>query len=292
MQLKYYISAIVAALILVACTTDIDIKLDGVKPALVVDGCVTTDTVAHTVYLKKTSDYFSNKAAAVVSGAKVTLNDGIATVTLTEDPSVKGAYKTPSDYYGVVGRTYTLTITDVDVDGDGTTETYTATSQIARRPLLEKISVEKSHIFSEDMWAVKIWMQEPATEKNYYMGRLYRNNVCVSDSIQEWGVTNDEFFSGTYLNGTTYMYFSSEKKDEILQSGDLITLEMSGITEDYKDFVDEASTEFWGRNPLFGGQPSNIRTNVKLVSPSGTSTTPHGYFAAYSTIRSSTVYKE
>ncbi len=292
MRLHYYISAIIAALVLVACTTDIDIKLDGVTPGLVVDGCVTTDTVAHTVFLKKTSDYFSNKAASAVSGATVTLNDGYTTITLTEDPTKKGAYKTPDNYYGVVNRTYTLTITNVDIDGDGVKETYTATSQIPRRPPLEKISVEKTQVFNKDMWAVKIWMQEPANEKNYYMGKLYKNDVCVTDSIQEFGVTNDEFFSGTYLNGTTYMYFSSKKKDEVVSNGDRVMLELSGITDDYKRFIDEASTEFWGRNPLFGGQPSNIRTNIRLVSPSGASTSPHGYFAAYSTIRASTIYKE
>jgi hypothetical protein len=292
MRLNYYISAIISVLTLVACTTDIDIKLDGATPSLVVDGCVTTDTVAHKVFLKKTADYFSNKAASVVSGATVTLNDGTTTITLAEDPSVKGSYKTPSNYYGVVNRTYTLTITNIDIDGDGVKETYEANCQIASRPLLERISVEKTEIFNKDMWAVKVWGKSQANEKNYYMGKLYKNNVCVSDSIQEWGMSNDEFIKDTYLNGITYMYFSSDKKDEILHDNDLIEFEFSGVTEDYKRFVDEAAAEFWGRNPLFGGQPSNIRTNVRLISPSGVSTSPHGYFAAYSIARASVVYKE
>lgn len=292
MRLNYYISAIIASLVLVACTTDIDIKLDGVTPSLVVDGCVTTDTVAHTVFLKKTSDYFSNKAASAVSGATVTLSDGSTTITLTEDPSVKGAYKTPSNYYGVVNRTYTLTIANIDIDGDGVKETYKADCQIARRPLLEKISVEKTEIFNKDMWAVKVWGQDHVNEQDYYMGRLYKNNVCVSDSIQEWAVTNDEFVKDIYLNGTTYMYFSSDKKDEILHNNDRVGFEFSGITEDYKRFIDEATAEFWGRNPLFGGQPANIRTNIRLISPSGAATSPHGYFAAYSIARASVVYKE
>jgi hypothetical protein len=292
MRLNYYISAIIAALTLAACTTDIDIKLDGATPSLVVDGCVTTDTVAHTVLLKKTADYFSNKAASAVSGATVTLNDGTTTITLAEDPSVKGAYKTPSNYYGVANRTYKLTITNIDIDGDGVKETYEANCQIASRPLLERISVEKTEIFNKDMWAVKVWGKSQANEKNYYMGKLYKNNVCVSDSIQEWGMSNDEFIKDTYLNGITYMYFSSDKKDEILHDNDLIEFEFSGVTEDYKRFVDEAAAEFWGRNPLFGGQPSNIRTNVRLISPSGVSTSPHGFFAAYSIARASVVYKE
>lgn len=292
MQLKYIIPAIVTAIFLSACTTDININLGSVTPGLVVDGCVTTDTMAHTVYLTKTSDYFSDKAAAVVSGAKVTLSDGSSTITLTEDNANKGAYKTPSGYYGVVGRTYTLNISNVDVDGDGVSETYTASSTIQTRPPLEKINVEKTVLFNKDMWAVNIWVQEPANEKNYYMGRLYKNGVCVTDSIQEWGVTNDEFFSGVYLNNVTFMYFNSDKSDEILHNGDQVTFEINGITEDYMGFIKEADDEFKGHNPLFGGQPANIRTNISLVSPSGAATSPHGYFAAYSTARATTTYKE
>lgn len=292
MQFKFYILAFLTSCALVACTTDIDIHLDGVKTELVVEGAITTDTTSHVVYLKKTADYFSNKPADVVSGATVTVSDGTTQITLTEDPTHKGAYQTPSGYYGVVGKTYTLTISNVDVDGDGVSETYSASSVISTRPPLEKIAVEKTRIFNRDMWAVKIWMQEPVNEKNYYMGLTYRNNVCTTDSIQEVGKTSDEFFSDSYLNDETFMYFSSEKPDEILHDGDVVMLELCGITKDYLGFLNETEEEFRGRNPLFGGQPANIRTNIQQILPVGGKASPRGYFAAYSVSRATTTYKE
>jgi hypothetical protein len=292
MQFKFYILAFLIGCALTACTTEIDIHLNVVSAELVVEGAITTDTTTHVVYLKKTADYFSNKSAEVVSGAKVTVSDGTTQITLVEDISHKGAYQTPSNYYGVVGKTYTLTVSNVDIDGDGVSETYSASSVISTKPPLEKIAVKKTKIFNKDMWAVKIWMQEPANEKNYYMGLTYKNNVCTTDSIQEVGKTSDEFFDGAYLKDETFMYFSSEKSDEILQNGDVIMFEICGITKDYFGFLKEAEEEFRGRNPLFGGQPANIRTNIKQVLPVGGKASPRGYFAAYSVSRAKTVYKE
>jgi hypothetical protein len=284
-------AVIAAAILLNACTTDINLHLDSVAPQLVVDGTVTTDTMAHTVWLKKTSPYFSNAAAQPVSGAKVTLSDGNTTITLAEDSSNPGAYKTPAGYYGVAGRTYSIDISNVDIDADGTTEEYTASSTINKAPPVEKIDVVASRLFSRDVWEVKLWMQDDPAVANYYLARIYRNSVCVSDSINEWGITDDEFFNGVYLKNETIMFFSSEKKDEQLESGDAVMLELCGITQDYMNFISEVKEEYRGRNPLFGGQPANIRTNVVQLRPNGVPNAAHGYFAAYSVTRSRTIYR-
>jgi hypothetical protein len=88
----------------------------------------------------------------------------------------------------------------------------------------------------------------------------------------------------------TFIYFTDSKQDEKLQQGDKVTLELCGITKDYMDFIQEAQDEFWGRNPLFGGQPANIRTNIIQVLPANGKASPHGYFAAYSVTRATTIY--
>ena len=279
------------ATLLGSCTTDIAIDLNTVASELVVDGAISTDTLAHTIILKKTANYFSNTAANVVSGATVTLNDGITTVTLQEDGSMKGAYRTAATYFGVVGRTYTLTIDNVDVNGDGVKERYTASCPINAVPKIDAIAVEKGQLFYHDMWSVKLSMLDPPNVSNYYLIRDYRNNVCVSDSINEWGTTSDEFFDGIYLNNETVMYFSSDKQDEIVVNGDKITLEVCSITKDYMNFIEEVKDEYRGRNPLFGGQPANIRTNIKQVLPTNASGSPRGYFAAYATSWAKTVYR-
>lgn len=289
MKLKYNIVALLVASTFTACTTDINIDLKDTTPELVVEGVITTDTMAHSIQLKKTSNYFSNKPADVISGATVTLNDGQNAITLVEDNLQKGSYRTPANYYGVAGRTYTLTIDNVDVNGDSVKERYVASCFINPPYHIDSIDIRKARLFQKDMWALKTWMQDPVGT-NYYLIRGYRNDKAVSDSIQEWGVTDDEFFDGKYLIDETFMYFSSDKKDEQLQKGDKVTLELCNITKDYMDYIKEAQDEFWGRNPLFGGQPANIRTNIKQILPVDGKAKPHGYFAAYSVSWARTVY--
>jgi len=290
MKFNYAIFSLLTATLFTACTTDINLNLQGTTPELVVDGAITTDTLAHSIYLKKTANYFSNQSAEGISGATVTLSDGQSTITLNEAVSPKGTYQTPSTYFGVAGRTYTLTIDNVDVNGDGVNERYTASCPMNHVPHLDSINVVKERLFQHDIWAIKTWFQDPAGERNYYLGRSYLNGKLTSDSIQEWGITDDEFFDGKYIKNETFSFFSSQKKDEKVQKGDKITFELCGITKDYMDFIKEAQDEFWGRNPLFGGQPANIRTNIKQVLPVNGKANPHGYFATYSTVWARTIY--
>jgi len=291
MKLTYIVAGLLITALFTACTTDITLDLKGTSPELVVEGAITTDTMAHSISLKKTSNYFSNLPAEAISGATVALSDGINSITLAENELKKGYYQTPANYYGIAGRTYTLTIDNVDVNGDGIKEQYTASSPLSTIIRIDSIEVSKERLFQQNMWAIKAWLQDPATETNYYLLRDYKNNVSVSDSIQEWGITNDEFFNGKYLNGETMMYLASGKKEEKVKQGDQITLELCAITKDYMGYIREAQEEFMGRNPLFGGQPANIRTNIKQLLPVNGKANPHGYFAAYPVSRAKTVYK-
>ena len=288
---KIYTILLLVGWAMASCTTDIDLKLDGTSPMLVVDGVITTDTMAHSVYLQRTTDYFSNTAVPGVSGATVTLTDGLTTITLTESAQKKGLYLTPATYYGVAGRTYTLRISGVDVDSDGVKENYEAASQMQNVPTIDNVSLAETELFSNKMWALKASFQEPGSEQNNYLMRNYHNGKLVSDTITEWGVTADEFFNGVYLKNETMMYYSSTKKDENIAKGDTVMFELCGITKEYLNFIDQVVTEYRGHNPMFGGQPANILTNVKQLSPAVESSKgPRGYFAAYAVKRKSMVY--
>lgn len=291
MRFYKYIYIALASVAFASCTQDIDINLDSAEPELVVEGVVTTDTTTHTIYLKKTAEYFSNKPAEVISGATVTLSDGTSTITLYEDPSKKGAYHTPADYYGVVGRTYTLKISNIDINSDGVKEEFQATSTIPTKYQVDKISVNKERSFGSDRWLVNVWMQDPQNERNYYLLKAYRNDTCVTDSMQLWGIASDEIFKGYYLDNVR-MISLEDIPSQRLQNNDKVTLEVSGISEDYMYFINDVILEYWGRNPLFGGQPANVRTNIKQTSPAGETQKAHGFFAAYSTARASTIYKK
>jgi hypothetical protein len=47
-----------------------------------------------------------------------------------------------------------------------------------------------------------------------------------------------------------------------LSSGDVLTLHCSSVDEDFRLFVDEVKGSATPSNPLFGGPPYNVRTNI------------------------------
>ncbi|WP_243348615.1 DUF4249 domain-containing protein [Parabacteroides sp. FAFU027] len=289
-----YSLLLVGIALLTSCTEEIKIILGSTDPELVVEGAITTDTLAHIITLKRTAYYFSNQQAGCVTGATVTLSDGTNEIILTEDPLQKGNYLTPANYYGVAGHTYTLNISNVDINNDSTKEIYTSSCYLNNVPRIDSMSVEKKQVFYQNAFAVRISMQDPANETNYYLFRNWKNGICLSDSIDEWGITDDQFFNGKYLKNESVMYlFPKEKPDENVTPGDTIKVEMCGITKDYLSYINEVVDEYRGRNPLFGGQPANIRTNIKRAFPlSQDGKGARGYFAAYSVAWKQTIYKE
>jgi hypothetical protein len=285
--MKFTIIAAGAALFLSifsSCTEEYPIDLSGIEPILVVQGAISSDTMAHTVVLSKSADYFSNKPFEGVSNASVTISDGTNIFVLQEDTNKKGYYRTAKDVHGVAGRTYSLAISNVDVNGDGKNETYTASCELKAIPAIDSIEVEKIKRFGNYHWYIKMTAKDPGETQDFYMMKVCKNDILVTDSIEEWGFTDDEFFNGKQLQSLDVMALSDKKADEIVKENDKITLEMYSITKDYEKYINEVLEELQGRNPLFGSAPANPRTNIS----NGAS----GYFAAYSVTRSSTRYHE
>lgn len=283
----------VVVLLFNSCTEDIAINLSSVAPELVVEGVITNEVKAHQIVLKKTGSYFMNEKAQMVSGAEVMISDGTSQMKLHEDPIQIGHYYTSSTFSGIAGYDYTLSITNVDVDNDGVKESYESKTRLTSVASCDSITVVKQRPFYHDMWAVKFTLQDPPVVRNNYLFRIYKNDICVSDSIIEWGITSDEFFNGVNMINESVMYFDSRNKDEKLTDKDKITLEVCGISEEYLRFINEVRLEFRGRNPLFGGQPANIRTNIVRTFPKNSDGKGvRGFFAAYSVSWASKIYRE
>jgi len=91
------------SMLVISCTERIDVELDESYTRLVVDGAITTDTMAHVVVLSKTSSYYYNMPAPLVTGASVSITDGNQTFKLKEDSP--GIYRTASSGPGCRRRT-------------------------------------------------------------------------------------------------------------------------------------------------------------------------------------------
>jgi Domain of unknown function (DUF4249) len=264
----------------ISCTERIEIETGHEFTRLIVDGTITTDTMAHSVILSSTSDYFSNQAVPKVSGATVTVSDGSLTYYLRE--TSPGVYKTNPDVYGMVGHRYALKI-KLSYPIGGYSE-YTASSVITPPARLDSIQLEFHPDYSlEGMWEVRGYFQDPA-ENNYYRFMVKRNAELVTDTLTEWYVTDDRFFNGRYVIGGTVAFLHQHRQDEALITGDRLTIEMDMINREYAEFILNAQSEMRGSYPLFSGPPANVKGNIDNGAI--------GFFAAYSISRASAYVPE
>jgi hypothetical protein len=262
------------SLLIFSCVERINIKLDDSYTKLVVDGGISTDTMAHTILLSESVGYYYNQPAPSVSGADVQISDGTDSFTLDEESP--GVYRTDPSFFGIEGKTYTLDIKLAAQIG-GFTD-YRALSTIYRISNLDSVSLTFHPEWSEDgIWEVKCYAQDPVTA-DFYRFMISKNGKMVSDTLDEWFVTDDRFFNGNYIYGAPIAYLQQGKDDEILKVGDTVSVEMNSIGADYANFIWEAQSEVRGSNPLFSGPPANVKGNINNGAI--------GFFAAYSVSRS------
>lgn len=264
------------------CTERIELNLDSTYTRLVVEGNVTSDTMTHWIRLSETSDYFHNQVAPAVTGARVSVDDGVSVHLLTESDTLPGWYFTSPDYHGIPGRTYTLRIGNVDIDKDGEPEDYSAASTMNPVNSLDSIKIEWFDTFFTG-YQVRIWAWD-SPQPDWYAFKVRKNGILLTDTLYEMIVQSDEFFNGNYTYGIPSQFLSTDKPDEVVEVGDTITFEINGITEEYYNYVIEAQSQVFPQTPLFSGPPANIRTNIDNGAI--------GFFEAYSVNYSSTIATE
>ena len=241
-----------------SCTERIDISLDDSTVKLVVEGSITTERKSHKVFLSTTSGYFYNQKPESVQGATISISDGVNNYNLTE--TGPGVYQTAQFVRGSEGITYTLNI-KLNSQVGGYTE-FTASSKIL--PVANPDSVKLLYHpewSSSGLWEVMCYFQDPPTT-DFYRFLVSKNGILVSDTLDEWIVTDDRFFNGYYVNGATVAYLDQGTNEERLTSGDIVVVEMNNLSEEYANFIWNSQSEIRGSYPLFSGPPANVKGNI------------------------------
>ncbi|MDR1525838.1 MAG: DUF4249 domain-containing protein [Tannerella sp.] len=265
-----------------SCTAPIDIDTRDSEPVIVIYGCLTDENRYQSVRITTSSPYFDDKENSPVTGANVQVKDseGHEYRLLYGE---NGYYFSKSRFAVRSGVTYHL-IVDVDFDKDGTPETYEATTTVQPLLTVDSINIKPLDIMGYRHFALNVFTQDPPETKDFYLFRFYINDSLSNNQISNYVVTDDEFFNGSYLENTIY-YFEdisdenvvekNENNDDIymISSGDRIRLQVLNIEEGYYKFINECTSEMRGENPMFGGPPSNISTNLTGGAA--------GYFTGY-----------
>lgn len=282
-QLKYRIQVIGTMLLaLASCTERIDLELDTTNTRLVVFGTVTSDFIRHVVELTTTSDYFLNESTPRVSGARVEVSFERDTVLFREVDTLPGIYRSEKAFRGNPGTTYHLKISQVDMDQDGKGEIYESFATMPGGFSLDSIQLEYFTSYFVSGYQMYIFARDPASTRDWYSLRYYRNGQPVNDTLWDYSVQSDDFYNGNYLfYGVPVAFFTDDDPVSVLVPGDTLTLELQSVEEVFYDFVGDAQLEILGNIPLFSGPPANVVTNI--------SNNAVGIFAAYSLQRASVI---
>jgi hypothetical protein len=232
MKLLHKYIAVALLLAFTGCTEKIDLDLDSIPPAIVIEGRISNGTVLNYVRISESSPYLSDADNQPVLGA---------TITLTED----GYYYCPLLWAGKLNSVYTLT---VNYSG----ETYVAFDTIRPVTALDSLGYdyEDKPGTDNDGYYVSLYAQEPAGFGNYYQWSYFSNGA--EKAGLEWNAS-DEFVDGNYIN----FQFEFDDQQEL---GDTVAVEMSSISLQYFKFVNQLLNQESSGN-LFDTPPANVLGN-------------------------------
>lgn len=287
MKYIFVIASIFTIIVFNSCEEEItDISFNTREPQLVVEGYVSTDTIRHKVILSKTMNLLDDSAIPYISDAEVTISDGFSVFKLSEDANKKGTYYTDSVMSGVPGRIYSLFVKNVDVNGDGVMEEYSAKSELKDINPIDSFNVvfDNSNPHRKG-WNVNLYAMDKGGGRNFYLIKVFKNNVLLTDSVFKYSIADNTGFEGAYYDGYPAYFLSDERSDEKVKANDTLTVEMYGITKDYYNFIVDFITEYFPKVPMFSGPSADISTNIEPKDKAV------GIFTAYSIRRKTKIIK-
>lgn len=264
--MKYHIIVLLCAG-MVSCTAPIDINVRTEDAHPVIYSTLTDQVEQQKVEVSRTIPYFSPETEAWVDDATVTVatSEGDTYTTYWNDE--RKAYFTTEAFSTVPDVIYTLTV-EFDFDGDGTPDTYTATTSAKTPPAtFESIAIEPYDLPMTDISAYMLTItgQDPPG-RDFYIFRVEINGE-IKGEIGNWLTVGDRMFQDSRIDDFPLGIFPGEDNEEEeddfwFESGDYVRLLLSDVEMGFMRFVSEVQSSGGGANPMFGGPPYNMRTNI------------------------------
>ena len=302
----------ITSFLMTSCVEDFRIDTENGEHLVGINGYFTNEYKKHQIVISKTTDFYSEEDAEMISGAEVFIHDGIDTIYFKETDR-KGYYETIDSVAGIEGRTYYLSVNIVDDDG-----LHNYYSQSTMRENISQIdSIVVKEV--EDTFTSNFMGAASYTMTNLYPyfqsvddpDASYLINIIVNDTA----VLNKSFLScsslslkhlaGMYFNGSemanmigeqsvhtfkttqTYLendsiYIQDMNYYPVATEGDKITLCIYSVNPEFITYCTDIMSSF-GSNPMMG-MPHNVATNIY---PGGTAV---GFFEALSLTKASFIY--
>ena len=222
---KLLVTVIGLASMLTACEKEIDIDYREVGSLYVAEGIVSQTGTR--VRLSTTQDVTDNsKEDYVVAGATIVLTCKRQELVDTLRYVRSGIYT--SSIQGEPGLTYDL---DIQI-GD---QHFRSSSTMQQKPVMNSFRFVWKEMLGERILFADLKLQDTPDENSYYFMHIYRNGTGY-----RWAVMNDEKNKGGELQQLfqcTTQRDMNDKKDDALQDGDNIRLEIRSIDRLSYDYL-------------------------------------------------------
>mgnify|MGYP000551357009 CR=1 FL=1 len=264
-----YIISIALLTIIASCTEVVDVDVPEVAPRLVVEASINwvKGTIGNEqlVKLSTSTPFFDGDSFQPAIGASVSIinnSDGMEFFFNDQD---NGDY-TINNFFPILNQEYTL---DIEYNGD----MYTATETLVPVSEINNITQEEGDGFDEDETIIEIFFDDPVDEINFY----YASFQTPSRSLLSLDATDDDFFNGNEI---------SLEYEEELNEGDIIDINLFGISEGYYNYLELLLAQTDGDQGPFPTTPSEVKGNC--VNLSNSDNYAFGFFRLSET--SSTIY--
>jgi hypothetical protein len=255
-------------LLCIACTERIDIHTDGSEPVIVIYGLISNELRQQEIHISRSSPYFDKQGIVGVSDAKVIVQSSEnKTYEFFENPAAPGYYFSSGPWSAKPEVNYKLSV-EVDFNHDGFPEKYEASASIIPPAYLDSVKLVQRHLD----YTLNVYGQDAETT-DYYLFRFAVNDTLMTTKLSQYTLIDDVAINGQYIPGLIIRFFddiaawekdTDENRQEsiYLKTGDKLDVKMSLVTKEYFEFIRQSVTELRRKNPMFGGPPSNIITNI------------------------------
>lgn len=268
MKIQIRTIILILALILASCTDVIDVPVQTGPTRLVIEASIDwekgTAGNEQTIRLRKSTTFYETISNTAVTGAMVTISNDTSGETFLFVDQNNGEYVT-SEFVPILGQLYTL-----EVIHNG--ETYSAQETLNSVTDITDVYQDREDGFDDQELELHIEFTDPEEEDNYYLFRFKKEG----NLLPAFEVGNDKFVNGNVIDWW-YEILEDEDTDKIdvFQPGDVVSVEMYGISRAYSDYM-EILIEQVGGIGFFEATPVAVKGNcINLTNPKNFA---YGYF--------------
>lgn len=264
---------------LTSCTDVVDVEVQEGPERLVVEASLDwekgTSGNVQTIRLRQSTPFFDADNIIDVTGASVTVTNDSNGDRFTFIDQNNGSYQTNS-FQPVLGQSYSLRI---EYNG----EVFTAQETMMPVTEITDVFQARDEGFDEELLEVHIVFNDPETEGDNYLFKFQRQG----DLLPDLEYAEDEFVNGNEID----WWYEIEDEEDVspFQAGDVVDIEMYGISRAYYDYIKILIDQLGGVG-IFETTPVSVKGNV--INETKSDNYAFGYFRLTEVDRTSYTFVE